>query len=107
MGHTPPGARNPFSSIDQRTAYGAFKASGSFDPDVLYARKEAMVAPYKILKRLAVAGAIVGVLVASLFGMMLLGLPLVAGSWLVWRFQSRQVRNVEAGYAQYVGLGTD
>ena len=60
MGLMPAGAANPFSSVDQRTAYGAFKASGSFDPDALYAQKETMIAPYKNLKRLAVIGFGVG-----------------------------------------------
>ena len=102
MGGIPFGPGSPFSSMDQKAAYGAFKSSGSFDPDALYSQKESMVAPYKNLKRLASAGAIVGVL-AGAAGMVSVGVPLVIGAWLVFRFQARQVRNIEAGYAQYVG----
>lgn len=102
MGVIPSGPGGPFNSVDQKVAYGAFKSSGSFDPDALYAQKESMVGPYKNLKRLAALGAIVGAL-ASAAGMPVLGVPLVGGSWLLFRFQARQVRNIEAGYAQYVG----
>lgn len=103
MGFLPSGARSAFGSIDQRTAYAAFKSSGSFDPDALYAQKESMIAPYRNLKRLAVAGGIAGLLVAFVLAMKVPGLVIVVGSWLLWRFQARQVRNIEAGYAQYVG----
>ena len=65
MGGIPSGPGSPFSSMDQKAAYGAFKSSGSFDPDALYSQKESMVAPYKNLKRLASAGAIVGVLAGA------------------------------------------
>jgi len=103
MGLMPAGAANPFSSVDQRTAYGAFKASGSFDPDALYAQKETMIAPYKNLKRLAVIGLVVGGLFTVTIAMAFFGIPIVAASWLLWRFQAKQIANIEAGYAQYVG----
>ena len=103
MGFTPPGAGNRFSSIDQRTAYAVFKASGSFDPDALYARKEAMLAPYRILKRLAAFGAFAGSLIIVVLGMAVLGIAVIGVSFFLWRYQAGQVRNIEAGYAQYVG----
>ncbi len=103
MGLMPAGATNPFTSVDQRTAYGAFKDSGSFDPDALYAQKETMTAPYKNLKRLAVIGFAVGGLFTVTIAMALFGIPIVAASWLLWRFQAKQIANIEAGYAQYVG----
>lgn len=98
-----PSRGSPFSPIDQKTAYAAFKASGSFDPDALYARKEAMLAPYRNLKRMAVFGVVSGSLLAVFFGFVLVGVAIIVGAVLLWRFQATQVRNIEAGYARYVG----
>lgn len=106
MGRTPPGAVGLFSAIDRKTAYEAFKSSGSFDPDALYARKEAMLGPYRRLKRIAGLAIVVGLAIVGL-GLPLLGAAVVGGAWLLWRYQGRQVRNVEAGYGQYIGAGTD
>lgn len=106
MGLMPSAAANPFTSVDQRTAYGAFKASGSFDPDAIYAQKETMIAPYKNLKRLAILGMVIGGLFTVTIAMAFFGIPIVVASWFLWRFQARQVANIEAGYAQYVGTFT-
>ena len=106
MGGIPSGPGSPFSSMDQKAAYGAFKSSGSFDPDALYARKEAMLGPYRRLKRIAGLAIVVGLAIVGL-GLPLLGAAVVGGAWLLWRYQGRQVRNVEAGYGQYIGAGTD
>lgn len=104
MGFIPPGG-GPFSFIDQKDAYRAFKASGSFDPDALYAQKEAMLAPYRTLKRVAVVAGIAGALLIAILDMAVLGIAVVAGAVLLWRFQADQARNIEAGYAKYVGAG--
>lgn len=106
MGLIPPDTGGLFSAIDQKTAYAAFKASGSFDPDTLYAQKQSMLGRYRTLKRLAACGAVVGVAAIGV-GLRVLGAVLLVGSWMVWRFQDRQARNVEAGYGQYVGAGDD
>ena len=102
MGLMPAGASNPFSSINQQTAFGTFKASGSKDPDVLYAQKETMLSPYKNLKRLAIIGAVAGGLFTITIFMAWFGIPVLIATWLLWRFQSKQVAAVEAGYKQYL-----
>jgi hypothetical protein len=101
MGLMPAGASNPFSSVDEQTAFGTFKATGSRDPDVLYAHKQTMLAPYKNLKTLAVIGLASGGLFTIMIFMAWFGIPVLIASWLLWRFQARQVANVEAGYARY------
>ena len=60
MGLMPAGSANPFSKMDRQAVLGTLKASGSSDPDVLYAQKEALLAPYKNLKRLAILGGVIG-----------------------------------------------
>jgi hypothetical protein len=102
MGLMPAGAANPFSPVDQQTAFGTFKGTGTRDPDVLYAHKETMLAPYKNLKRLAVIGAVSGGLFTITIFMAWFGIPVLIASWLLWRFQAKQVANVEAGYARYM-----
>jgi hypothetical protein len=107
MGLMPAGATNPLSPVNQQTAFGTFKESGSRDKDVVYAQKETMLAPYKNLKRLAVIGLVIGGLFTITVFMAFFGIPCVIGSWLLWRFQARQVANIEAGYAQYLAsVGT-
>ena len=103
MGSTPPNTGGLFSSINQKTAYEAFKTSGSFDPDTLYAQRDTMLAPYRNLRRLAGLGAVLGLLAVGT-GMPVVGIVLLGGSVVLWRVQGRLARNIEAGYAQYVGL---
>jgi hypothetical protein len=101
MGLMPAGASNPFSTVDEQTAFGTFKATGSRDPDVLYAHKQTMLAPYKNLKTLAIIGLASGGLFTIMIFMAWFGIPVLIASWLLWRFQAKQVANVEAGYARY------
>lgn len=101
MGLMPAGATNPFSSIDEQTVFGTLKETGSRDPDVLYAHKQTMLAPYKNLKTLAMIGLAAGGLFTIMIFMAWFGIPVLIASWLLWRFQAKQVANVEAGYARY------
>ncbi len=102
MGLMPAGASNPFSSISEQAALGLFKASGSRDPDVLYAQKETMIAPYKNLKRLAILSFVIGGLFTVMVIMAWFGIPVLIGAWFCWRFQARQTANIEAAYSKYM-----
>jgi hypothetical protein len=102
MGLMPAGATNPFTPIDQQTVFGMFKSSASHDPDVLYAQKETLLAPYKNLKRLSIMSAVVGALFTVTVVVAILGIPLMLGAWWCWRFQAKNSRAVEAGYTQYL-----
>jgi len=101
MGLMPAGATNPFSSLDEQTVFGTFKETGSRDPDVLYAHKQTMLAPYKNLKTLAMIGLGAGGLFTIMIFMAWFGIPVLIASWLLWRFQAKQVAKVEAGYPRY------
>ena len=104
MAETPPwgGRRNPFGAVDSFGVTAALKAAGSYDPDVLYATKQRMLAPYRDLRRLAILGILLGCALIFLVAMVVLGVLALASSLLLWRFQARQVASVEAGYAQYL-----
>jgi hypothetical protein len=102
MGLMPAGASNPFSSVSQQAALGLFKASGSRDRDVLFAQKETMLAPYQNLKKLAIICYVIGGLFTIMVFMAWFGIPVLIGAWLLWRFQAKQVANVEAAYSEYL-----
>jgi hypothetical protein len=51
MAEVPPSGRNPFGPVDSSRVVAVLKAAGSFDPDVLYAAKQRMLAPYRDLRR--------------------------------------------------------
>jgi hypothetical protein len=94
--------RNPFGPVDPLTVMAAFKAAGSYDPDVLYATKQRMLAPYRDLRRLAVLGVLLGCALIFIVAMIVAGVVSLLSSLVLWRFQARQVANVEAGYARYL-----
>jgi len=96
------GGRNPFGPVESSGVVAALRAAGSYDPDVLYAAKQRMLAPYRDLRRISIAGIALGCAVTFFASMPIFGLLAFVGSAIVWRFQARQVANVEAGYAEYL-----
>jgi hypothetical protein len=88
--------------MDRETVFGTLKATGSSDPDVLYVQKEALLAPYKNLKRLAILAAVVGAFFTITMLLALFGVPLMLGAWWLWRFQAKNTAAVEAGYTEYL-----
>lgn len=106
MGLVPATGSNPFVTVDQQTAFGMFKSSATRDPDVLYAQKETMIAPYKNLKRLSMFGYVAGALFTITIFMAWFGIPILIGSWFLSRFQAKQTSNIEAGYSQYLSSMT-
>ena len=102
MALMPAGAANPFTTVNPQTVIGSLKSTGTHDPDVLYAQKEALLAPYKHLKLLAKIGYVTGGLFTIMIFMAWFGIPVLIASWLLWKFQAKQTAAVEAGYAQYV-----
>jgi hypothetical protein len=102
MAEMPRSGRNPFGPVDSSQVVAALKAAGSFDPDVLFATKQRMLAPYRDLRRLAVLGILLGCALIVVVAMTVLGILAFVSSAILWRFQARQVANVEAGYARFL-----
>ncbi len=102
MAEMPPSARNPFGPVDSSRVVAALKAAGSFDPDVLYATKQRMLTPYRDLRRLAVLGILLGCALIFVVAMTVPGILAFVASAILWRFQARQVANVEAAYARFL-----
>jgi hypothetical protein len=102
MGATPPAGRNPFGPVDSAAVMTALTAVGSYDPDVLYATKQRLLAPYRDLRRVAIAGIFVAGALVVVLSMPIFGLFAFVASAALWRFQAKQRANVESGYAQYL-----
>ena len=101
MGLMPSGAANPFAKLDTQSVVGTFKATGSRDPDVLHAQKEQLLAQPKQLKLLAILCIVVGAFLTVTVVLAIAGIPsILFGIWL-WRFGTKNVEAVEAGYAEY------
>src|SRR5215212_8411611 len=89
------------TGMDRETVFGTLKAAGSSDPDVLYARKETLPAPYKNLKRLAILAGVIGAFFTITMLLAFFGIPLMLGAWWLWRFQAKNAASIEAGYIEY------
>jgi len=105
MVEMPRRGRGPFARVESSAVVAALKAAGSYDPDVVYATKRRMLAPYRDLKRVSIGGIVIGCALIFIAAMPVFGILSFIASAIVWRFQARQVANVESGCAQYLASG--
>ena len=103
MGLMPEGAGNPFTKLDRQTVLGMLKAAGSRDPDVLHAQKQKMLAQPKQLKLLAIICVVVGAFFTITVVLAIAGIPSILFGWWTWRFGTRNIEAIEAGFADYAG----
>jgi len=101
MGLMPDGG-NPFTKLDKQSVIGTLKATGSRDADILHAQKQKLLAPAKNLKILAIIMIVGGALLTITVILAIAGIPFALfGVWL-WRFSSKNIAAVEAGYTEYL-----
>jgi Family of unknown function (DUF5362) len=104
MGLMPDGG-NPFTKVDKQSVIGTLKATGSLDADVLHAQKQKLLAPAKNLKLLSIMLMVGGGLLTLTVIAAIAGIPLALfGVWL-WRFSTKNIAAVEAGYTEYLASG--
>lgn len=103
MGLMPAGARNPFTKMDKQSVIGAFKATGSRDPDILYSQKNELLSPAKQLKLCGIICMVVGAFFTITVILAIAGIPFVIFGWWCWSFGKKNIAAIEAGYAEYVG----
>ena len=103
MGLMPQGAANPFTKLDKQSVIGTLKATGSRDPDILYAQKTKLLAPAKHLKLLAIIMAVTGAFFTVTVFLAFVGIPFVLFAWWTWRFSAKNVAVVETAFAEYTG----
>jgi hypothetical protein len=81
---------------------GVLKATGSTDPDVLYAAKEDFAATFKTQKIQGLIGLVAGAASSLTIVLAIIGVPVALFGWWLWRKGQRNLATVEAAYADYV-----
>ena len=91
-----------FLFSDKQAVTGAFKATGSKDPDVLYTTKQAMIGPTKFIITLSWVMTAAAVLLSLTIIGAFVGIPMILACWYIRRKCKNYVSNVESAYAVYV-----
>jgi Family of unknown function (DUF5362) len=98
-------AGNPnaaLSTASKPQVIGALKATGSTDPDVLFAAKQDLLDQYKPLKTMSWILIICGVLICLTLIGAIIGVPMILLGWWLRRKCNRNIATVEAGFAEYL-----
>jgi hypothetical protein len=90
------------AAVDKGSVIGALKATGSRDPDVLYARTSELFSPLRFLKLAGGLVLLAGVPLCFLHRGPFLGIPLILLGWWVRHRAVRNIATIEAGYSEYV-----
>ena len=94
--------RNVLARLDRRTVLGAFQAVASRDPDVLDARRAALVSEVSAPKAAGAALLILGGVLAVTVPGPLVGIPLGGVGWWLRRRGTQNVATIEAAYREVV-----
>lgn len=92
-----------FGVVKKEEILGALKATGSKDPDVLFAAKEQFASFHRPLKWFGIWGMVCGALMTMLIIMAFLGIPLFILGVFWFRRAKKNNEIIEATYAEYVG----
>ncbi len=84
---------------------GKLKATQSTDPDVLFAAKNAMAAPFRQQRFTGLLLLVVGAVSSLTLVLAIIGIPVAIFGWWVWRRGVANLAIVESAYAQFVGPG--
>jgi hypothetical protein len=92
----------PVAKLDKQQVLGALKATGSFDQDVLYARKEEMLAESKKMKMLGTFPIVMGVVMCLTIIGAPVGIPfLIFGFWVRKRIRTN-TQTADSAYGEYL-----
>ena len=90
------------AKLDKQQVIGTLRATGSTDPDVLYAAKEQLLSETKRLKLLGVAPLIIGgILCVTIVGA-IVGIPMLIVGFSVRGAYKHNIAVSEAGLAEYL-----
>jgi hypothetical protein len=93
---------SPFITVNRQEVIGNLKATGSRDPDVLYAQKSILLQAVRFPKLAGTSLMIVGALCTLLMVLAFIGIPLLIGGWWLRRRGVRNIQTVEAAYSEFV-----
>ena len=90
------------AKLTHQQVIGTLRATGSTDPDVLFAKKEELLSETKRLKLLGVVPLIVGtILTATLIGA-IVGIPMLIVGFSVRRAYKHNIAITDAALAEYL-----
>jgi Family of unknown function (DUF5362) len=107
---TPPSTRPEFSpeentmavaKLERQQVIGALKATGSSDPDVLYARKEELLAPSRSMKLLGIVPIIVGIAMSLTIIGAVVGIPAILFGVFMRKRIGGNIHAAEAALSEY------
>jgi hypothetical protein len=81
---------------------GVLKATGSTDPDVLFAAKEEYGSTFATQRFQGLGLLITGALASLTIVLAIIGVPVAIFGWWFWRKGKRNVALVEAAYSHYL-----
>jgi len=88
--------------LDRQQVFGALKATGSSDPDVLYARKEEILSDTHKLKILGIWPLFLGIVMTLTIIGAVVGIPFIIFGWIMRKRVKNNLRVAESTYADYV-----
>lgn len=96
----------PVAKLEKQQVIGALKATGSSDPDVLYARKEELLVGSKSMKLLGIAPIIVGVAMSLTIIGAVVGIPAIRFGFFVRKRIRTNIQTAESALAEYTAALT-
>ncbi|MBL0157230.1 MAG: hypothetical protein IPP47_09040 [Bryobacterales bacterium] len=89
------------AKLERQQVIGALKATGSSDPDVLYARKEELLAPSRSLKLLGIAPIIVGIAMSLTIIGAVVGIPAILFGLFIRKRIRANIGTAESALSEY------
>lgn len=89
------------AKLERQQVIGALKATGSSDPDVLYARKEELLAPSRSMKLLGIAPIIVGIAMSLTIIGAVVGIPAILFGFFIRKRIRTNIRTAESALSEY------
>lgn len=91
-----------FSLVSRQQVLGALKATGSKDPDVLFAAKQTLLEPVKPLKFIGIWAYVTGGLATILILTAIIGIPLIFFGWWARRRGRTNIETIESAFSEYL-----
>lgn len=88
--------------LDRQQVFGALKATGSSDPDVLYARKEELLGDTYRMKILGIWPLFLGIFMTLTIIGAVAGIPLIIFGWVMRKRIKGNLKIAESTYNEYV-----
>jgi hypothetical protein len=92
-----------FGRLTPQEVLGSLKSTGSRDPDVLFAAKQALLETVKPLKVMGIWAYITGGLCTVMILLAFIGIPLLFFGWWVRRRATQNIETIESTFTEYLG----